>query len=80
MDIKPPVNQIHIYDLTKCQRSYKIPQFIAVSSSPVFADDIIDCIEIETVKRSPANKKIFNYKSLSNHLVTKKGVFIDILI
>jgi hypothetical protein len=80
MDVKPPIAQIPNSALTKYRPHTQILQRINIPSSPVFPEDIVDFVKIETVKPAPAYTQIVKYKSLSNDPINEKGMFIDILI
>jgi hypothetical protein len=80
MDVKPPVAQIPIRDLTPYQRLVRIMRRPTLPSLLVFTDNIIDCVEAETGNHSAANTQIVSYKSLSSHPIKSKGTYIDIRI
>ena len=80
MDVKLPNAHISNAVLAPYQRSFHILQHTIPSPPPVSPDDIIDCVEIEMVKPSPANMHITNYKSLNNYPIEEKGTFVDIRI
>ncbi|HYA14299.1 MAG TPA: hypothetical protein VEF33_08165 [Syntrophales bacterium] len=80
MDVKPPNAQIPINVPATYQRTAQILQRAYLQTKPVSPDDIIDCVEIQTGKPSPANTHIIKYKPLNTPLMKDKGSFIDIWI
>ena len=80
MDIKPPNTQISTIVPAVYQRAVRTLQRAAFQTLPVSPDDIIDCVEINTGKPSPANTNIIRYKPSDNPPTKGKGTLIDILI
>jgi len=80
MDVKPPIAQPSIKTLAPYQQTVRILHRTTLPSLLVVPDDIIDCVEIETGRHSPAYTKIVNYKSLSNNPIKEKGTFVDIRV
>ena len=75
MDIKPPNTQIPIIVPVAYQRAVRALQSATLHTLPVSPDDIVDCVEIQTGKPSPANTNIIRYKLSDNPHITDKGTF-----
>lgn len=80
MEVKPANAQISIKALAPYQQPVRILHRTTLPSLLVFPDDIIDYVEIETGRHSPAYMQIVNYKSLSNNSIKEKGTFVDIRV
>jgi hypothetical protein len=77
MDIKPPNTQIPIIVPAVYQRAVRILQHATLHALPVPPYDVIDYVEIQTGKPSPANTNILRYKTSDNPHIKDKGTFID---
>jgi len=80
MDIKQANAEISIKALAPYQRQIWILHRTTMPSLPVYPDDIIDSVELEKGRHSPAYTQIANYKSLSNNPIKEKGTIVNIWI
>jgi len=80
MDVKPPVAQIPVRDLTPYQRLVRIMHRPTLPFLCILTDNIFNCVEVDAGKHSAANSQIVDYKSLSSYPIKSKGTYIDIRI
>ena len=80
MDIKPANAEVSIKALAPYRRQVWILSRTTMPSLPVYPEDIIDTVELDKGRHSPAYTQIVNYKSLSNNPVKEKGTFVDVWI
>ena len=78
MDIKPLNAQIPITVPVAYQRFVQALQRVPFQASLLSSDDVIDCVELQTGKHSPANTHIPGYKPSGNFPLKDKGTCIDI--
>ena len=78
MDVKSANARIPITVPAQYQRAVPLLQHASLSSSPVSPDDIVDCVELQSGKTSPANRQIITYRPSDSPRIKNKGQFIDI--
>jgi hypothetical protein len=80
MDVKSPNTQISITVPAQYQRAVTLLQQVSHPSAPVSPDDIVDCIELQSGKTSPAKRQIITYRPSDSPLIKDRGKFIDIWV
>lgn len=80
MDVKSPNARIPITVPAQYQRAVPLLQHVSLPSSSVSPDDVVDCVELQTDKPSPANMQIIRYRYSDSPRIKNKGQFIDIWV
>jgi hypothetical protein len=78
MDVKLLNAQSPITVPVAYQRSVQALQRASFQTSLLSSDDVIDCVELQTGKHSPANTYVPGYKPSGNLPLKDKGTCIDI--